>query len=139
MDIGARQHGERRCGVLHTVDHSTDAADDARLHPVALANQACIEAGLPAERFGKRRRADVDADRAPRPEPSLQKVLRVFGLVAAMEGADADMRHARLQLRAVVGGTADRWRQAAEQMRAEPAGLFEGHGAHRPDPATHCS
>ena len=47
------------------VDDRDQAADHARVDVVAVAEEAGVEAVLPAERVGEVRRADVDADDAP--------------------------------------------------------------------------
>ena len=81
----------------------------------SCADQARVEPDLPPERFGKPGVADVDPDDAPAVEALAEQVVGVFGLVAAVECADADMGHAGLQRRAVVGGLLHGLRKTAEQ------------------------
>ena len=79
-----------------------DAADDPRLDTIVFADQARIETGLPSERRGKLRIANIDADDAPAVEAAGEQIVGVFGLVAAMECADPDMRHAGRQRGTIV-------------------------------------
>jgi hypothetical protein len=53
-----------------------------------------------------------------------QEIVGVFGLMAAMEGADADMSHARGKCCPVIGWLLDRSRKPANKFRAEH---FGGH------------
>ena len=57
---------------------------------------------LRREQLGEDRRIKVDADHAPGPESRFQHVVGEFGLMTAMEGADADMGHADAKLCPVV-------------------------------------
>ena len=61
-----------------------------------------IEKVLPGQEIGKVRRHEVYAQHAPSSEASLEHVVDEFGLVAAMESADADMRDADLKGLAII-------------------------------------
>ena len=65
-----------------------------------------------------------------RSKPCFEKVVGVFRLMAAVEGADADMRHADRQRRAVVARRSNAGRQPGEQRRAE--GLDPAQGLAHP-------
>ena len=101
---GAASTSSAGAGECLAVDDRDDAADNSRLDAVSSRIEPRVEAILRAQRFGELRVANIDPDNAPAAESMLQQIVGVFGLVAAVKRADADMRHARLQRRPVVGG-----------------------------------
>ena len=99
---------------------------------VAAAEDAGVEAVLGAEGRAEGRRADADPGDAPASEARLEHVVGELRLVAAVEGADADVGHADPERGAVVGRAAHRRWQAVEGGRGEAEG-------HRLAPTTRCS
>ena len=104
-----------RAGDGNGLDHRSD---QPALDLFALAQFAAIVAALRAEAGGKIRRAQIDAEDAPWAESRLQRVVGVFGLVATMKRADAEMQDAGREPCPVVAGPANGGRQAVEGRRA---------------------
>ncbi len=110
------------------------AADQPRLGARVVFERARVIQVLGRHRVADARRMQTYSEQAPRPEPRLEHVLDIFGLMAAMKGADADVRMTDLQPRAVIGRPPDRsWQQVAA-CRVEPCGPV-----HPKAPITNCS
>src|SRR5690606_799895 len=122
----------RLSGLAAGIDDAPYRTDHAGLGLLALDQQAGIEPALRGKLIFDRPRPEIDADLAAIVRARLQRVLGVFGLVAAMEGADADMGEADPRLFAIVTRPADTCRRVRKIFRAEPLHASLG-------PTTHCS
>ena len=123
--------------IVLRVDDFAQAADHAAIVEAGIVSQPPrIESILRAERRVEERRAQIDADDAPVAADGLQHVVGEFGLMAAVKGADANMRHADSEGAPIISGASNARPEVVKGRRLKPphADALNPSGAHRPRP-----